>query len=107
MPGTVARGLCTHIVDLTRVGDGENQIRLASTNRGTQFDLSARESGLGLRFGEVIQLGESMLWTLLVILLILWALGFIGGIGSLIHFLLVVALIVLVLQLVTGGRRAV
>jgi hypothetical protein len=48
-----------------------------------------------------------MLWTILVILLILWLLGFIGHIGGgLIHILLVVAVIVLVYNLVTG-RRAV
>lgn len=46
-----------------------------------------------------------MLWTLLVILLILWALGFfVGNVGSLVHLLLVVALIVLVINLVSGRR---
>lgn len=49
-----------------------------------------------------------MLWTILIILLVLWLLGF--GVfevaGGLIHLLLVVALVVLILQLVTG-RRAV
>jgi hypothetical protein len=48
-----------------------------------------------------------MLWTILAILIILWLLGFaFDVIGSLIHIVLVVALVVLVLQLVTG-RRAV
>lgn len=48
-----------------------------------------------------------MLWTILVVLLILWLLGaFAFSIGNLIHILLVVALVVLVLQLVSG-RRAV
>ena len=48
-----------------------------------------------------------MLWTIFVILLILWLLGFGFHVaGSLIHLLLVVALIVLVVNLVTG-RRAV
>jgi hypothetical protein len=48
-----------------------------------------------------------MLWTILVVVLILWLLGFIGHFGgSLIHLLLVVAVIVLVLQLISG-RRAV
>ena len=48
-----------------------------------------------------------MLWTLLLILIVLWLLGFgTGVVGSLIHILLVVALVVLVLQLLTG-RRAV
>jgi len=47
-----------------------------------------------------------MLWTLLIILLVLWALGaFIVPVGGgLIHLLLVLALIVLVYNLVTGRR---
>ena len=46
-----------------------------------------------------------MLWTICVILLILWALGFfVVHIGALIHIVLVVALIVFVIQLVTGRR---
>lgn len=46
-----------------------------------------------------------MLWTILVIILILWLVGFLGKIGGgLVHLLLVVALIVLVIQLVTGRR---
>jgi hypothetical protein len=47
-----------------------------------------------------------MLWTIFVILVVLWLLGFslhIGG--SLIHLLIVVALVVLVFNLVTGSRR--
>jgi hypothetical protein len=48
-----------------------------------------------------------MLWTILVVLLILWLLGFSFSIGGgLIHLLLVVALVVLLFQLITG-RRAV
>jgi hypothetical protein len=48
-----------------------------------------------------------MLWTVLVVLLILWLLGFglhIGG--GLIHLLLVVALVVLVINLLSGRRTA-
>jgi uncharacterized membrane protein YtjA (UPF0391 family) len=47
-----------------------------------------------------------MLWTILLILLVLWALGFgfIPAAGNLIHILLIVALVVLVLQLVRGRR---
>ena len=46
-----------------------------------------------------------MLWTIFVILLVLWLLGFSFHIaGGLIHILLVVALIVLVVNLVTGRR---
>ena len=47
-----------------------------------------------------------MLWTIFVILVVLWVLGFSFHIaGSLIHLLLVVALIVLVVNLVSGRRR--
>lgn len=48
-----------------------------------------------------------MLWAVLAILLILWLLGFGFHVaGSFIHLLLVIALIVLIVQLVSG-RRAV
>ena len=48
-----------------------------------------------------------MLWTIFIILLVLWALGFGfagSALGSLVHILLVVAVIVLIVQLVTGRR---
>jgi hypothetical protein len=46
-----------------------------------------------------------MLWTVFVILLVLWILGFSFHIaGGLIHLLLVVALIVLVVNLVSSRR---
>ena len=47
-----------------------------------------------------------MLWTIVVILLILWVLGaFVVPVGgSLIHILLVIALIVVVVNLVRGRR---
>ena len=48
-----------------------------------------------------------MLWTIMVVLLILWLLGFglhVGG--GLIHLLLVVAVVVLIYNLVSGRRRA-
>lgn len=48
-----------------------------------------------------------MLWTIAVVLLVLWALGFAVHIGGgLIHLLLVVAVIVVVINLLSG-RRAV
>ena len=47
-----------------------------------------------------------MLWTIFVVVLILWLLGFSFHVaGSLIHLLLVVALIILIFNLVTGSRR--
>ncbi len=46
-----------------------------------------------------------MLWTIVVILLILWLLGFTLHVaGGLIHVLLVIALVVIVLRLLTGSR---
>lgn len=50
-----------------------------------------------------------MLWTLIVILAILWLLGVITSVtaGGLIHLLLVIALIVLVYNLLAGRRAAV
>ena len=48
-----------------------------------------------------------MLWTIIVVLLILWLLGFsLHVAGSLIHLLLVVALVVLVVNLLSGRRVA-
>jgi hypothetical protein len=47
-----------------------------------------------------------MLWTIFVILLVLWLLGFTLHVGGgLIHLLIVVAVIVLIYNLVTGSRR--
>jgi hypothetical protein len=44
-----------------------------------------------------------MLWTIVLILIILWALGFAVHIGGgLIHLLLVIALIVAVVRLIQG-----
>jgi Family of unknown function (DUF5670) len=51
--------------------------------------------------------GDVVLWTIFVILLVLWLLGFSFHIaGSLIHLLLVVALVVLVYDLIVGRRAA-
>jgi hypothetical protein len=47
-----------------------------------------------------------MLYTLAVILLILWLLGMVGSytLGGLIHILLLVALVMIVVNLVSGRR---
>jgi hypothetical protein len=47
-----------------------------------------------------------MLWTIFVILLVLWLLGaFVVPVGgSLIHLLLVIAIVVLIINLVSGRR---
>jgi len=48
-----------------------------------------------------------MLWTIFVILLILWAVGLLSGytLGGVIHALLVIAIIVVVIQVIQGRRR--
>ncbi|PYX06153.1 MAG: lmo0937 family membrane protein [Acidobacteria bacterium] len=49
-----------------------------------------------------------MLWTIFVILLIMWLLGFSFHVaGSLIHLLLVIAVVVLIVNLLTGRSSAV
>jgi hypothetical protein len=50
-----------------------------------------------------------MLWTIFVILLVLWALGMVSSytLGGFIHILLVLALVVLVVNLMSGRRPTV
>jgi hypothetical protein len=47
-----------------------------------------------------------MLWTILVILLVLWLLGLVSGytIGGFVHVLLVLALVIFIINLLTGRR---
>jgi hypothetical protein len=46
-----------------------------------------------------------MLYTVVVVLLVLWLLGFIGHIGGgLIHLLLVIAVVILIFNLISGRR---
>ena len=47
-----------------------------------------------------------MLWTIVVILLVLWVLGLVSSytMGGLIHILLVIAVIVIVVRLIQGRR---
>lgn len=50
-----------------------------------------------------------MLWTVFVVLVILWLLGLVSSytLGGFIHLLLVLALVVLVINIVTGRKSAV
>jgi hypothetical protein len=48
-----------------------------------------------------------MLWTIIMVLVVLWLLGLVGGIGgSMIHALLVIAAVILVFNLISGRRIA-
>jgi hypothetical protein len=57
-------------------------------------------------FAREITQGDSNMWTIAVILLVLWVLGFITSytLGGLIHILLVIAIIVIAVQLIQGRR---
>jgi hypothetical protein len=50
-----------------------------------------------------------MLWTIFVILLVLWAIGLVSSytLGGFIHILLVLAVVVLLIQLIQGRRPVV
>lgn len=47
-----------------------------------------------------------MLWTIVLILLVLWLLGLVSGytIGGLLHVLLVIAIIVILIRVIQGRR---
>ena len=46
-----------------------------------------------------------MVWTIIALLVALWLLGLIAGVGgNLIHLLLVIAAVILIYQLITGRR---
>ncbi|MDE0889353.1 MAG: lmo0937 family membrane protein [Phycisphaerales bacterium] len=48
-----------------------------------------------------------MLYTIAIVLIILWLLGFISGVamGQFIHILLVVAIVLILVSLITGRRK--
>jgi hypothetical protein len=47
-----------------------------------------------------------MLWTIVLILLVLWLLGLVSGttLGGLVHLLLVIAIIVVLIRVISGRR---
>ena len=47
-----------------------------------------------------------MLWTIFVVLILLWALGLISGytIGGFIHVLLLIAIVVVLIRIIQGRR---
>ena len=59
--------------------------------------------------GLLVRLETAMLWTILVVLCILWLLGVVTSYtaGGLIHILLLVAVVILVINLVSGRRGTV
>ena len=60
----------------------------------------------GARTSKVIAKEKIMLWTIAVVLIVLWAVGLVSAytMGGFIHVLLVLAVIALILQLIQGRR---
>ena len=48
--------------------------------------------------------GDRLLWTVVIVLLVIWALGTVSAVGGLIHLLLVIALIVILVRFIQGRR---
>ena len=78
--------------------------RLNFDNTATHIRSIAPNYSVATLYGEE----NTMLWTIFLVLLVLWLVGFIGFhvVAWYIHILLVIALVVLVIQLI-GGRRAI
>jgi Family of unknown function (DUF5670) len=83
---------------LPRIGHGRRRayVRERTDGRG----------GAEYSQGSLPMKGRAMLYTVVVLLLILWALGLVTSytMGGLIHILLVVAVIVLLVNLLSGRR---
>lgn len=60
----------------------------------------------GTRQSRATRKEDPMLWTIVVVLLILWALGLVTSytMGGLIHVLLVIAIIVILVNVIQGRR---
>src|SRR5688572_6396782 len=76
-----------------------------SENAARILKIFKRTRGSAHEAKETNSKGKHMLWTIFVVLLILWLLGFIGQFGgALIHLLLVIAVVVLIINLISGRR---
>jgi hypothetical protein len=87
-------------LSLGNVGAGRPK---APHDRHPSVGLLVAEKTIGTILSEE---DMNMLWTIFVILLLLWALGLVTSytMGGMIHLLLVIALVVVVIQLVQGRR---
>jgi len=64
------------------------------------------KSGLIFEKLKTIRRNRKMLWTLILILVVLWALGMVTSttMGGFIHILLVIAIVVVIFRLIQGRR---
>jgi|SRR6516165_8298458 len=90
------------ILQVLRMIANNHQLRTCLIRSTRIVLLTASES-------KNISRGSDMLWTLFVILLVLWLLGVVSSytLGGFIHILLVLAVIALVFQLISGRRPVV
>jgi uncharacterized protein DUF5670 len=86
-----------------------NSVSRSGGNRrsGEEFFLSNKRNGTASHEARYdVTERKPMLWTIFVILLILWLLGLVSSytLGGFIHILLVLAIIVLIINLIQGRR---
>jgi uncharacterized membrane protein YtjA (UPF0391 family) len=75
--------------------------RRAAEPRGTGVDITSAA-------GNVAREEKPMLWTLIVLLLVFWLLGFAFNVaGGIVHVLLVIAVVLFVVNLLSGRRTVV
>ena len=68
-----------------------------------RFCLIERRFCVGISANSIER--NTMLWTIVVILIVLWLLGFIGHFGGgLIHLLLVIVVVIVIINLIQGRR---
>jgi Family of unknown function (DUF5670) len=86
------------------------QLNLAAKNNQSRKETfqSCRRAKSSVAWGTNFG-GDEMLWTLFVVLLVLWLLGVVSSytLGGFIHILLVLAVVALIFQLISGRRTAV
>jgi hypothetical protein len=93
---------------IRRLVFGPARILAAACGRAGGEAADADETAAGARVhrGAQVTQGDPMLWTIVLILLVLWALGFATSytMGGLIHALLVIAVVVVVIRLLQGRK---
>ncbi len=94
----------------------ENGQAVSKVTLTQQFAASAKAGGIIFAnflsaFRKLIVLKEElkMLWTIFVVLLVLWLIGMVSSytLGGFIHLLLLVALVMLIINLISGRRPVV
>ena len=88
---------------------GIHRMREKKVMRYSSAVLGSLPSRFAADLSVVSKEGMCMLWTIFVILLILWFLGMVSSytLAGYIHILLLIAVVVLVINLVTGRRGAI